>query len=137
VQKDLPEYERRGAAVMAVGQGTGEEARRFFEKWEISIPSLGDPGAVAYQAYGMLRGTWWEIVFRSLLTEPVETLRLIAKADMAGAALHASDPQRLPGVAIIERGGRLRFIHRAKETREMAEGSEIFAALDTLDARSG
>lgn len=132
MQKDLEGYARRDVDVIAVGQGTGEEAARFFDKWEITIPSLGDPSAAGYQAFGMLRGGWWGILFRALLTEPVETLRLIAKADMAGAALKAADPLRLPGVAIVERGGTLRFVHRSLETREMPSNAEIFAALDRI-----
>ncbi len=132
VQKEYAGYAERGAHVVAIGQGTGEESAGFAQKWGISIPILGDTNGSAYTAYGMHRGSWWTVVLRALVTQPLETMTLIAKADMAGAALPAADVLRLPGVAIVDRGGALRFVHRAEDTADMPSNAEVFAHLETL-----
>jgi hypothetical protein len=132
VQEDLAGFAERGARVVAIGQGTGRQAAGFAGAWGVDIPILGDASGAAYQAYGMLRGTWWTVVLRSLVQEPVTTLRLIAKADRKGAALPASDVLRLPGVAIVARGARIRFLHKGREPSEFPSNAEIFAALGAL-----
>jgi hypothetical protein len=132
VQEDLAGFAERGARVVAIGQGTGSQAAGFARAWGVDVPILGDATGAAYQAYGMLRGTWWTVVLRSLLREPFETLRLIAKADMKGASLPASDVLRLPGAAIVAKGGRLRFLQKAREPSDFPSNAEIFAALAAL-----
>lgn len=132
MQEGLDDFEKRGVQVVAIGQGTGEQAAQFAEKWGVAIPILGDVRGAAYQAFGMLRGSWWTVVVRSLLTDPVETVRLIGQADMKGAALPAADVLRLPGVAIIEQGGRMRFLHKARETSDFPSNTTMLAAVDAL-----
>jgi hypothetical protein len=69
-----------------------------------------------------------------MIVDPIETMRLITKADMTGAALPAADVLRMPGMAIVQPGGRLRFLHRAEETRDMPENAAVFEKLDQLSA---
>ncbi|MBW2384725.1 MAG: hypothetical protein JRG92_13900 [Deltaproteobacteria bacterium] len=137
MQEGIDGYRSRGAQVIAIGQGTGVQAAHYASKWNVDLPILGDVKAAAYQAYGMLRGSWWTVVVRSMIIDPIETLRLIAKADMTGAALPAADVLRLPGMAIVEKGGRLRFLHRAEETKDMPENATVFEKLDQLGKAAG
>lgn len=136
MQEELEGYRARQTLVVAIGQGTGEQAASYARKWGIGFPILGDVEGAAYQAYGMLRGTWWTVVMRSMIVDPVTTLKLISQADMKGAALPAADVLRMPGMAIVERGGMLRRIHRARETKDMPENAAVFAALDEMSADS-
>jgi hypothetical protein len=69
---------------------------------------------------------------RSLVTAPLESLRLIAEADFKGATLPAADVMRLPGVAVVGQGGRLRFLHRSREPADLAPNDEVLRALDAL-----
>ncbi len=132
MQEELGEYERRDLEVAAIGQGTGSEAARFMQKWGVSFPCFGDPRAIAYDAFDMLRGNWWTVMFHSLLSEPVKSVRLIARADLAGARLAAADVLRLGGVAIVEKGGRLRFLHRALEPADIPSNQAVFDAVAQL-----
>jgi hypothetical protein len=132
VQEELASFEERGAAVVAIGQGTGSQAAGYAKEWGIGLPILGDVDASAYQAFGMLRGGWWAVMGRSLLTAPLQSLRLIAEADMRGATLPASDVMRLPGVAVVSREGRLRFLYRSKEPADLPPNDDLRAALDAL-----
>ena len=59
-------------------------------------------------------------------------MSLIAKADMGGAALPAADVLRLPGAAIIGRGGGLHYVHRAEDTADMPSNRAVFEKLATL-----
>lgn len=122
----------RGAEVVAIGQGTGTQAAGFAGRWGIDFPILGDPDAAAYQAFGMLRGSWWTVMGRSLLTAPLDSLRLLTEADLRGAVLPAADVMRLPGVAIVAQGGRLRFLQRSREPADFPSNEEILACLDRL-----
>jgi hypothetical protein len=132
VQEEIGDFEARGAGVVAIGQGTGEQAADYAEKWGIGFPILGDPKAAAYQAFGMLRGSWWTVLGRSLLTDPLETVRLMFEADMRGAALPAADVLRLPGVAIVDRRGTLRFLYKSREPSDLPPNADVLAALDAL-----
>jgi len=132
VQEGLPGYRARGAQVIAIGQGTGVQAAHYAKKWGVELPILGDEEGAAYQAYEMLRGSWWTVVLRSMLIDPIETVRLVAQADMTGAALPAADVLRMPGMAIVEPGARMRFLHRAEETRDMPENERVFERLDSM-----
>ena len=130
----MSEYEQRDVDVIAVGQGTGAEAAAYLEKWELDLLCLGDVTGDGYAAFGMQRGNVWTVMLRSMLTDPVESLRLILKADLEGARLAAADVLRLGGVAIIEKGGTLRFVHRAKDPSDNPSNQELLAAIDQLAA---
>jgi len=132
VQEEIGAFEARGASVVAIGQGTGEQAADYADKWGIGFPILGDPKAAAYQAFGMLRGSWWTVLGRSLVTDPLETMRLVLQADLRGAALPAADVLRLPGVAIVARGGTLRFVYKSQEPSDLPPNADVLAALDSL-----
>jgi peroxiredoxin len=132
VQEELGAFEERGASVLAIGQGTGEQAADYADKWGIGFPILGDPKAAAYQGFGMLRGNWWTVLGRSLVTDPLETIRLTFQADMKGAALPAADVLRLPGLAIVAPGGTTRFLYKSQAPSDLPTNAEVLAALDTL-----
>ncbi len=68
MQADLGEFERRGVRVVAVGQGTAEEAAHYCEKAGAGFPCVGDPRREGYRALALPRGTWWSVVLRSLVT---------------------------------------------------------------------
>ncbi len=128
------ELERRNVALVAIGQGTGAEASATMRKWELDLTCLGDVSGRAYAAFGMLRGNVWTVMLRSMLTHPVKSLSLTLKADYAGMMLAASDVLRLGGVAVVEAGGVMRFIHRAEDPSDNPTNAELIAALDlTLD----
>ena len=132
IREHHAEFERRGVQVVAVGQGTGNEAHGFCSEWQVGIPCLGDPERTTYQEYGLQRGSWWSVVVRSLFTRPLHTLRLLFDADLDGIRLSSTDLLQLPGVAIVEWGGTLRSIHIAAQPEDMPTPSEVCGALDRL-----
>ena len=125
-----PELERRDVAVVAIGQGTGNEASTYMRKWELGLDCLGDVSGRAYAAYGMLRGNVWTVMLRAMLTDPIKSFGLILQADASGAMLAASDVLRLGGVAIVNAGGALSFVHHAEDPSDNPTNEELLAALD-------
>ena len=127
VQESLSEFERRGLRVIAIGQGTGEEARSFCNKWGVEYPCLGDPQREGYKALELGRGNWWTVALRSLVTQPIEAISQISKADMEGSRLKSTDVLQLGGVAIVDQHGTIRAIHRAETPQDMPSVDEVLS----------
>jgi peroxiredoxin len=132
VQRALRDFERRGAQLVAVGQGSEEEAAHYCGQYASGFPCLGDPSRASYELLGLKRGGWWSIVVKPFLTDTRESLRLIRDADLEASRLESTDVLQLGGVAIVDREGVLRFLHVAESTDDMPSNDEILAALDTL-----
>jgi peroxiredoxin len=135
VQRDLAEFEARDAQVVAIGQGSAEQAAHYCGKASVDFPCLGDPERSGYRAAGMERGTWWSVAIRDLIMNPIESLTQVAQADFKAAALRESDPLQLGGITIIDTKGTLRYRHLAKRPDDLPENEEIWQALDEI--RSG
>lgn len=71
---------------------------------------------------------------KDLIVHPVESITLIKQADLKAAALKASDPLQLGGMAIVDRSGTLRYRHIAETTDDMPSNEEILHALEELKA---
>ncbi len=123
---------QRGVQVVAIGQGTGSQAGQFCEKWGVDFECLGDPDRESYRAYEIARGGWWGVLFKSLLSHPIRSIRLLLDGDRAGLRLEATDVLQLPGLAIVEAGGVVRARHVAHTSEDMPAPEEVFAMLDEL-----
>ena len=132
VQSGLEEFQRRGVQLVAVGQGTEEEAAHYCGRYSSGFPCLGDPDRSSYRALGLARGEWWSMVIKPFFTDTRESLRLIRQADLRASQLDATDVLQLGGVAIVDRDGVLRFLHVAGTPADIPSNEEIFAALDAL-----
>lgn len=133
VRRGLEAFQRRGARLVAVGQGNEEEVARYCSRYASGVPCLGDPQRAGYRALALKRGSWWSTVVKPFFTDPRESFRLVRNADLAASQLEASDVLQLGGVAIFDRGGVLRFLHVAETTADIPSNAEICAALDELD----
>lgn len=125
MQQSLGKFEERGLRVVAIGQATGAEARSFCDEWGVEYPCVGDPRRRGYRSLGFGRGGWWNIAVRSLVTNPIETVRLIGQADRRGAQLKSTDIFQLGGIAIVDRGGTVRALHRAQSPQDMPSVEEV------------
>ena len=134
VQGEIEGYEARGAQVIAIGQGTGDEAAHYCGKAGAEFDCLGDPEKEAYQLNGLERGSWWSVMLKDMIVHPVESVSLIAQADLKAAQLPASDPLQLGGVAIVDREGVVQYRHIARRPDDVPSNQEIFDALDRMAA---
>jgi len=132
VQGQVAEFRRRGVGVAAVGQATGEEAARYGRMVQAEYPCLGDPDRKAYRGFGLGRADWWSMLAKPFLEDPALAWRRIRNADLAGARLESSDVKQLGGVAILDRRGTVRYLHRSERTEDYPPTPEVLAELDRL-----
>jgi hypothetical protein len=136
VRDHIEEFRRRGVAVAAVAQGSGAEAQRFCEPLDTGYPCYGDPGKSAYRAFGLGRIGFIRMMVQPFVENPALAWRRLRGANLAGARMRHSDVQQLGGVAILERGGVVRYLHRAQQTDDMPPISELLAEIDRLGLSS-
>jgi hypothetical protein len=131
VQGRLAEFERRGAQVIAVGQGTGAEAAAAARRHRITYPCLGDPGHASYRTLGLGRTGWWGLTLAPFLEDLRGSWQNLRRADLAASRNPRSDVRRLGGALVVDRSGRVRFLHRSATTTDVPSTDALLAALDT------
>ncbi len=123
------ELEDHGARVLIVGQGSGAQAEEFCKRMGATFSCLGDPDRQAYAALGLDRASWWTVTLGSLLANPWAGLRRLARADLRASMDPRSDVLQLGGVLVVDRGGTIRYLHRATEPADLPTTSALLAAL--------
>jgi hypothetical protein len=131
MEEQHAEIARRRAQVIAIGQGSGEDARAFCAKAGVGFRCLGDPGRESYRRFDLPRGGWKAILVDPLLVG-VEGVRRLSQVDLRGTLLPTSDWFQLGGVAIVDRAGVLRWMHRARHSADLPAPAAVLAALDGM-----
>ncbi len=131
------DFRSRGVEVVAVAQGTGEEAAGICRSLGVESPCLGDPGKDAYAAFGLPRDGWWNVTARPFYEEPALAWSRIRRASMKGSLMKHSDVLQLGGVAIVDAAGELRYLHVSRRTDDLPPTGEVLAQLDRLGLTGG
>jgi hypothetical protein len=132
VQSRLADFQRRGANVVAIGQGTGTEAARIARMLKVAYPCYGDPQHDAYRALDLGRTGLFGLTLAPFLSDVTGSLRNLAQADLRASASPRSDVFRLGGALVADRSGTIRFLHRSQSTTDVPETAALLAALDAL-----
>ena len=132
MQGHLTEFQERGARVIAIGQATGNQAARYGRMAQADFPCLGDPGRKSYRSFGLARSDWWSMLAKPFLEDPGLAWSRIRNANLEGARLEQSDVKQLGGVAILDREGVVRYLHRSRRTEDYPPTPEVLAELDRL-----
>jgi hypothetical protein len=130
VQGRLSEFEQRGAQVIAVGQGTGSEAAAAARRHRITFPVLGDPGHDSYRTLGLGRTGLFGLTLAPFFEDPRGAFQNLKRADLRASASPRSDVRRLGGALVVDRTGRVRFLHRSQTTTDVPPTNVVLAALD-------
>lgn len=137
MRRHQDEFRARGVEVVAVGQGSGEEAARLCREQGVDSPCLGDPDKQAYAAFGLPRDAWWNVTARPFLEDPALAWSRIRNASMKGSLMRHTDVLQLGGVAIVDTGGVLRYLHVSRKTDDLPPTPELLAELDRLGISRG
>jgi hypothetical protein len=129
VQGRLAEFERCGAQVIAVGQGTGAEAAAAARRHGITYPCLGDPGHESYRTLGLGRTGLFGLTLAPFFEDPRGAFQNLKRADLRASANPRSDVRRLGGAMVVDRSGRVRFLHRSATTTDVPSTDTLLAAL--------
>jgi peroxiredoxin len=129
MQRDREQIDARGAQLVAIAQGTAAEAERYCAALGVTYRCLGDPRRESYSAFELPRGGW-----KAILLDPMragnEAVHKGYKIGLRDSLRRHSDWFQLPGVAIVDRGGELRYLYRSKHSGDLPPLSALLAALD-------
>jgi len=94
---------------------------------EVPFPIVCDPDCVLYQKYGLKQMKARDFFSPSLLVKSVKVL-----AEGYGHKSGQGSERQLPGVFIIDKGGKVRFAHLASDAADNPSPQEIIQAAATL-----
>jgi AhpC/TSA antioxidant enzyme len=132
VQGRLADFQKLGANVVAIGQGTGAEAARIARMLKVAYACYGDPQHGAYRALGLGRTGVFGLTLAPFLGDPAGSLRNLTQADLRAAANPRSDVFRLGGALVADRSGTIHFLHRSQSTTDVPKTAALLTALAAL-----
>ncbi len=121
----------RGAELVAIAQGTAQEAERFCHQLGVAYPCLGDPAKDSYRAFDLPRGGLREIILEPMRAGN-EAVRKGYKVSLRGSLMRHSDWFQLPGLAIVGCDGIIRYLHRSRHAGDLPPTSDVLRLLETL-----
>src|SRR4029450_4607523 len=107
-----------------IGQGTADEATDVCGQMGVTFPCIGDPHKTSYRAYDLPRAGWREIVLDPL-REGNQAIKAGYRVSIRGSLLRYSDWFQLPGVAIVDRTGTIRYLHRARHSGDIPSAADV------------
>ncbi len=120
----IPQLEQANCKVVLVGMGTPEESALFVKKTDVPWQMICDPDRQLYRSFGLKMASPLE-----LLSPSVTFKAIAAMAQGHSVGLPVGDIRQLPGVFIIDTGGRIVYRHVAKDPADHPAPETILAAL--------
>jgi hypothetical protein len=118
------DFERVGANLLAIGMGIPEMAAHFRDTQEIPFPLLVDHRKQTYRALEIGRGSWMDVAGPKVWARSAKSI-LSGK----GQGVPKQDPLQLGGAIVVEAGGRVRYMHRAKTSSDNPKPEELLDQL--------
>jgi len=112
---------------VAVTQGSPEQAQALCDRFRAPFPCLADPQRAGYRAFGLKRGSWWEVIGPAAVLRGMEAGRKGHHIEKA-----IGDVMQLPGTFIIDRDGIVRYARYARHSGDHPQTSELVAALQAM-----
>ena len=112
LRQKIAQFEQAGSRLVLVGMGTPEESAAFLKNAGVSLPMISDPKRQLYQAFGLKMAAVLELLSPALTFKALATM---ARGHSVG--LPIGDVRQLPGVFIIDTGGRIVYSHVAERCR--------------------
>ena len=109
-----------------VTMGTPEDNAAFKRSFNLSYTLLSDPDRIAYQAYGVPRGSGWNVAGPSTWIQGFRALGSHGFGKIIG------DPFQLPGSFIIDKIGVIQFAQYNKTSAGWATPAELLKVFRTL-----
>jgi len=127
LRQKLPPFEQAGGRLVLVGMGTPEEAAAFTRNLEIPVPMISDPERRLYRDFSLKTASIPELFLPSVAFKAITAM---AQGHTVG--LPVGDIRQLPGVFIIDTGGRIVFSHVGKDAADHPDAETLLAALDAI-----
>lgn len=120
----IDEFEALGADVITIGMGQPEMAADFRDQQEIPFPVLVDHTKKTYRMLGLGRGSMVKIMGPQVWLRGAKGL-----LTGHGMATPKQDPYQLGGAVVLDKGGRVKHVHRATTSSDNLPVDDLLAAL--------
>jgi alkyl hydroperoxide reductase subunit AhpC len=127
LRRKIPQFEQTGSRVVLVGMGTPEESAAFLKNAGVSFPMISDPKRQLYHDFGLKMAAFLELLSPVLTFKALSTM---ARGHSVG--LPIGDVRQLPGVFVINTGGRIVYSHVAKDAADHPDPERILTALRAM-----
>ncbi len=117
-------FKRLGARVVIVGLGTPEETAAFKDQFHVPFTMIADPQKRLFKAFHLKQASLGGLLSVGLA---VKGLSAITRGHAIG--IPKGGVLQLPGVFIIDSGGRTRFSHFAKDPADHPDPDALLAFL--------
>jgi peroxiredoxin len=129
LREDHERFERVGADVTLIGQGTPDECREFCDARRLPFRVFVDPDRRAYRAYGLGKGGAMQVVGPQVM---VPWIRNELHAETRQHSPRGASFTQMPGTFVVDRGGIIRFAHRSRHVADVPRNGVILQALSDL-----
>ncbi len=101
-------------------------AADFKKRFNIPFTLLVDQDRRTYKAFGLARASAAQLIGPGVLARGAIS---VLKGNIQGIPPKGTDPMQLGGVAVVDKGGEVLFVHRSKTTADNIPLDEVVAAL--------
>jgi peroxiredoxin len=124
LRQEKDRFKQLGARVVLVGLGTPEETAAFKTQFKVPFAMIADPEKKLFKAFHLKQAS-----LGGLLSVGMAVKGLSAVARGHGIGIPKGDVRQLPGVFIIDTGGRIRFSHFARDPADHPKPEVLLAFL--------
>jgi putative peptide zinc metalloprotease protein len=132
------EIQERGAEILQVTWSTPEEARLYFQQYQLLFPYLCDPERAVYPLYGISMihvGVWAKAAHAAAGMTVAISDRLFHGEKTASPVpfkRYGSTNMKQEAVFIIDKSGIIRYAHSSSSLGGLPSNAEYFRQLDRL-----
>ena len=129
LREDRDRFERVGADVTVIGQGTPRECAEFCDARRVPFRVLVDPDRRAYRAYGLGKGGAMQVVGPQVM---LPWIRNELHKETRQRAVRGASFTQMPGTFVVDAQGVVRFAHRSRHVADVPRNHVILKALADL-----
>lgn len=118
------QLDRAGAGIVAIGNGTPEQAKEFLDKSGFTGELYVSPDRAAYRSFGLVRGRFRTLGPASIL----RALRALASGFRQGS--QGGDNWQQGGLFLLGPVDSVRFVHRDRFAGDLAKMEDVLASLE-------
>ena len=134
LRRDQPQFDKEGARVALIGQGSVEQARAFSGRHLVPFPLLLDPHGLAFHAFGLVAGSLRQLFAPSV---GVSFLARQLNPETRQRGLQGGSFRQMPGTFVIDGAGIVRFTHRSRTIAEGPSNETLLRVIRELGATEG
>lgn len=120
LSKHREQLAETGIQVVVIVPAESSDVRWFKERFQVPFPVLGDAGGVTYASFGLSDGEGSELASAHIVVRAVQA---VVRGALPGRTRGRS--KQLPGLMLIDRGGRLRVRQVAEDAADHLRAEQL------------